>query len=48
MTFESLQQQREYLLLECISGSKAYNLQLPTSDTDIKGVFILPRPNCMV
>lgn len=42
MTFESLQQQREYLLLECISGSKAYNLQLPTSDTDVKGVFILP------
>lgn len=31
------------MLLECISGSRAYNLQLPTSDTDIKGVFILPQ-----
>ncbi|MGF6848521.1 hypothetical protein QFZ51_003756 [Chitinophaga sp. W3I9] len=43
MTFEALQQQREYILLECISGSRAYNLQVPTSDTDIKGVFILPQ-----
>lgn len=43
MTFEALQQQRAYILLECISGSRAYNLQLPTSDTDIKGVFILPQ-----
>lgn len=43
MTFEGLQQQRKYILLECISGSKAYNLQLPASDTDIKGVFILPQ-----
>lgn len=31
------------ILLECISGSKAYNLDLPTSDTDIKGVFYLPK-----
>lgn len=31
------------ILLECISGSKAYNLDLPTSDTDIKGVFFLPK-----
>lgn len=43
MTFEQLHQQRECLLLECISGSRAYNLQVPTSDTDIKGIFILPR-----
>ncbi|MEC5144677.1 nucleotidyltransferase domain-containing protein [Chitinophaga sp. 212800010-3] len=43
MTIEALRQQREYILLECISGSRAYNLQLPTSDTDIKGIFILPR-----
>ncbi|PSL43442.1 putative nucleotidyltransferase [Chitinophaga niastensis] len=43
MTFEALQQQRNCILLECISGSKAYNLQVPTSDTDIKGVFILPQ-----
>lgn len=31
------------LLFECISGSKAYGLDLPTSDTDIKGVFVLPQ-----
>jgi len=31
------------ILLECISGSKAYNLDIPTSDTDIKGVFYLPK-----
>lgn len=33
------------ILLECISGSKAYNLDVPTSDTDIKGVFYLPKDN---
>ncbi|MFT3827508.1 MAG: nucleotidyltransferase domain-containing protein [Chitinophagaceae bacterium] len=31
------------LLLECISGSKAYGLATPQSDTDIKGVFYLPK-----
>jgi len=31
------------ILLECISGSKAYNLEVHTSDTDIKGVFYLPK-----
>lgn len=31
------------LLLECISGSKAYGLDTATSDTDIKGVFYLPK-----
>lgn len=31
------------LLLECISGSRAYGLDLPTSDTDIKGVFALSK-----
>jgi len=31
------------ILLECISGSRAYNLDVPTSDTDIKGVFYLPK-----
>ncbi|MBP6539610.1 MAG: nucleotidyltransferase domain-containing protein, partial [Saprospiraceae bacterium] len=27
----------------CISGSKAYNLDTASSDTDIKGVFYLPK-----
>lgn len=31
------------VLLECISGSRAYGLDTPQSDTDIKGVFYLPR-----
>lgn len=31
------------LLLECISGSRAYGLDTPQSDTDIKGVFYLPE-----
>ncbi|TWV81625.1 DNA polymerase beta superfamily protein [Moraxella sp. VT-16-12] len=31
------------ILLECLSGSRAYNLATPTSDTDIKGVFYLPK-----
>ena len=31
------------IIFECISGSRAYGLDLPTSDTDIKGVFVLPE-----
>lgn len=31
------------LLFECISGSRAYGTDLPTSDTDLKGVFVLPE-----
>jgi hypothetical protein len=34
---------KNLLLFEGISGSKAYGLSLPTSDTDIKGVFVLPQ-----
>ena len=33
----------QHLLLKCISGSQAYNLALPSSDIDIKGVFVLPQ-----
>jgi len=32
-----------HLLLKTISGSRAYNLALPSSDTDIKGIFVLPQ-----
>lgn len=31
------------IVQECISGSRAYGLATPTSDTDIKGVFVLPK-----
>ena len=32
------------ILLECISGSRTYGLDTPSSDIDIKGVFYLPKP----
>ncbi|MEO7211345.1 nucleotidyltransferase domain-containing protein [Mucilaginibacter sp.] len=43
MTFEGLKQQPEFLLLDCVSGSHAYNLAIATSDIDKKGIFILPQ-----
>jgi len=42
MTIADLKSQN-LLLFECISGSRAYGTGLPDSDTDIKGVFVLPR-----
>lgn len=42
MTIEELRN-KGLIILECISGSKAYGLDTPKSDTDIKGVFILPK-----
>lgn len=42
MTIEELRN-KGLIVLECISGSKAYGLDTPTSDTDIKGVFVLPK-----
>jgi hypothetical protein len=44
MTIDDLRN-RELIILECISGSRAYGLATKTSDTDIKGVFILPKSN---
>lgn len=40
MTIEEI---RPYLIYEVIAGSKAYGLDLPTSDTDIRGIFMLPN-----
>ena len=42
MTIADLKK-NDLILLECISGSRAYGLSVPTSDTDIRGVFYLPR-----
>lgn len=42
MTIDDLRN-RGLIVLECISGSKAYGLDTTTSDTDIKGVFVLPK-----
>lgn len=36
--------ENKLIVLECISGSRAYGLHTPQSDTDIKGVFVLPKP----
>jgi hypothetical protein len=43
MTLDRLENDSTHLLLKCISGSQAYGLALPHSDTDIKGVFVLPK-----
>jgi len=45
MTLDILEGDKTHLLLKCISGSQAYGLALPHSDTDIKGVFVLPEKN---
>ncbi len=42
MTIEDLKD-RGLVIYECVSGSKAYGLDTPSSDTDIKGVFLLPK-----
>lgn len=42
MTIQDLKNQN-LIILECVSGSKAYGLDVPGSDTDIRGVFILPQ-----
>ena len=42
MTIQNLRD-RKLIIFECISGSRAYGTDLPTSDTDIRGVFVLPQ-----
>jgi hypothetical protein len=42
MTIKDLKEQG-LILFETISGSRAYGTSLPTSDTDIRGVFIMPE-----
>jgi hypothetical protein len=42
MTIKEIKR-RNLLIFECVSGSRAYGTNLPTSDTDIKGVFVLPE-----
>ena len=42
MTLEELKASGR-IIFECISGSRAYGLDTPSSDTDVRGVFILPK-----
>jgi len=42
LTIDSLKQQN-LILLEVVSGSRAYGLDTSESDTDMRGVFILPQ-----
>jgi uncharacterized protein len=42
MTIQNLKSQNG-ILFEVISGSKSFGLDTPTSDTDIKGVYYLPK-----
>ena len=43
LTLPELETDNRHLLLRAISGSRAYGLDTPESDTDIKGVFVLPE-----
>lgn len=40
LTIETI---KPYVLFECVSGSRLFGLATESSDTDIKGVFYLPR-----
>ncbi|SHI84667.1 nucleotidyltransferase domain-containing protein [Flavobacterium terrae] len=42
MTIQDLKN-NSLILFEVVSGSKSFGLDTPTSDTDIKGVFYLPK-----
>ena len=42
LTIDDLRKQN-IIIFECIAGSQSYNLHTPTSDLDIRGVFVLPE-----
>jgi uncharacterized protein len=46
MTIKDLKD-KGLIIFEAIGGSRAYGTDLPTSDTDIRGVFILPEEDIL-
>ena len=46
MTIENLRE-RGLIIFEGIVGSQAYGIATPTSDVDIKGVFMMPFENIL-
>lgn len=45
MNFNDVHTSESHTILRVISGSIAYGLNTAKSDTDIRGIFILPQPN---
>ncbi|WP_343747243.1 nucleotidyltransferase domain-containing protein [Fluviicola sp.] len=43
VSLHQLHEENRFLLLKCISGSRAYGLHTPQSDTDYKGIFVSPK-----
>ncbi|MHA4894027.1 DNA polymerase beta superfamily protein [Pedobacter sp. PWIIR3] len=43
MTYKELRQHKQLILLDCVSGSTAYHLNVEGSDIDKKGIFIMPQ-----
>jgi hypothetical protein len=43
LNIHTLHEENQHLLLKCISGSRAYGLDTPQSDTDYKGIFLSPK-----
>lgn len=39
----NIHEENQHILLKCISGSRAYGLNTPQSDTDFKGIFLAPK-----
>jgi predicted nucleotidyltransferase len=48
MTYEEVHDNKEVLLLHVVSGSRAYGLDTPHSDTDIKGGVLCRNGSSMV
>lgn len=43
LTIDTIRE-KGWLIFEAITGSKAYGLDTPASDTDIRGVYVVPKP----